>query len=476
MSGKKHNRPRPDPTPNADSGEDFHRPRTSDLIAPGGKVDARAVRRHLQQRDQLATAPASPAATPAATPATTPAPIAPPSPGALIELDEDAPALIAAPTGASPSSDDDPDADDELPPARVVFKLKRDLNKRLDKYLTDRITFMSRAKLQALIENGGVLVNTRTAKSSTNLRAGDRVEVFLPPPPSRDLPEQDLPIDVLYEDDHMIVVNKSPDIIVHPARSELSGTMINALAYHFRHRSAGHLSAVGKEFARPGVVHRLDRQTSGVIVFAKSEQAHWQLALQFEHRTADKRYVAFAHGHLEPSIDVIDVPLGPSPSREKGYREKQVVRHDHLGKPAVTIYRVLGMYDFAGLRPALVPQQTTREQDTTRVSLVEVELKTGRTHQIRVHLQHRGHPLLADDMYGGRALPGPHEPRVQRVALHAARLAIRPPISGEPMVFVAPLAGDLRALLTALRTQPTGRIEPEHVPGSLLSIGALLKG
>ncbi|MFN3311802.1 MAG: RluA family pseudouridine synthase, partial [Thermomonas sp.] len=172
---------------------------------------------------------------------------------------------------------------------------------------------------------------------------GDVVEVAVPPPPSEDFPEEDIPLDVLFEDEHLIVLNKSPDIIVHPARTHKKGTLINALAFHFRHRSSlgGSLSGVGRQFARPGVVHRLDRATSGCIVFAKTEQAHWQLANQFMARTVDKRYVTLAHGHVEPVIDVIDLPLGPHPSRERGYREKQVVRHDALGKPAVTIYRVL---------------------------------------------------------------------------------------------------------------------------------------
>jgi 23S rRNA pseudouridine1911/1915/1917 synthase len=331
-------------------------------------------------------------------------------------------------------------------PQLIVFRLKRDLDKRLDKYLVDRVPFMSRAQLQRLIDDGQAVVNGRQAKASTRLRRADVLELRLPPPPTEHVPPQDLPIDVMFEDEHLIVLNKSPDIIVHPARSFLDGTLINALAYHFRHRSpsGGRLSEIGKDFARPGVVHRLDRQTSGCIVFAKTDQAHWQLARQFMDRTVDKRYVAFVHGRVEPRADLIDVPIGPHPSREKGYREKQVVRHDHLGKPALTFYRVLAQY-----------HDPRRVGD---VALLEVELKTGRTHQIRVHCQHRGWALLGDTMYGGKSFPalapsteGTPSPAIERVALHAALLSFRHPIDGRPMRFVAPLPADLRSLLVALR-------------------------
>src|ERR1051326_4164732 len=155
----------------------------------------------------------------------------------------------------------------------------------------------------------------------------------------------------MYEDEFLIVINKAPDIIVHPARSHLKGTMVYALAWRFKN-SGGGLSQVGTEFARPGVVHRLDRHTSGVIVFAKQDEAHWKLGHQFEHRRVEKRYLAIAHGRLEPPADVIDLPIGPHPSRDKGYREKYVVRHDEQGKPSVTIYRVRERYDPHGPDPA----------------------------------------------------------------------------------------------------------------------------
>ncbi len=366
---------------------------TAGLILPGGKVDAEAIRRAIEQAQAAG-------------------------------LDED---------------------DAEL--RRVSFSIRRDLQKRLDKYLTDRITFMSRTQLQRVIGEGGVLVNGRVPKSSTLLRAGDTVEVVVPPPPSKEIVPEDIPLDVLYEDEHLIVLNKEPDIIVHPARSHLTGTMLSALAWHFRHRSkvGGELSKVGDEFARPGVVHRLDRHTSGCIVFAKQDEAHWKLGHQFEHRRVEKRYLAVVHGDLGVNAEVIDLPIGPHPSREKGYREKYVVRHDELGKQSLTIARVRERY-------------TVETGGKTEVfSLVELELKTGRTHQIRVHLSHLGYPIVGDDMYGGKPYLCPetgHE--LTRQALHATLLGFTHPIAGVGMAFTAPLRGEIAELVRSLRHRSGG--------------------
>lgn len=387
--------------------------------------------------------------------------------------------------------DGTPEDDSSL--RRVVFELQRDLDKRLDKYLTDRITFMSRTQLQKLIDGGGVLVNGRLPRSSTKLHAGDVVEVVVPEPPAKNIQPEDIPLDVLFEDEHVIVLNKQPDIIVHPARSHLKGTMLSALAYHFKFRSkvGGDLSKVGDEFARPGVVHRLDRYTSGCIVFAKTEEAHWKIAHQFEHRRVDKRYLAIVHGKIEPPADVIELPLGPHPSREKGYREKYVVRHDALGKPSTTIYRVREWF----------------ETPDGPFTLVELELKTGRTHQIRVHLSHQGWSIVGDSMYGGKAIGVPAsplvsrgrsaksskarraplhvwaaettgleiripegvEPIIVRQALHAALLSITHPITGEAMTFTAPPRGDFLALLEALRERSGGG-EKVEAPGAIVEI------
>jgi len=393
-----------------------------DLLLPGGKVDPDAIQRAIERARALAR-----------------------------ESGEDS-------------------ADEALP--RVVFTLQRDLQTRLDKYLTSRITFMSRTQLQRLIETGGVTVNGRVAKASTRLSVGDRVEVVVPPPPDKAIRAQEIPLEVLFEDEHLIVLNKQADIIVHPARSELSGTMINALAWHFRHVSGGALSGVGEEFARPGVVHRLDRHTTGCIVFAKDDEAHWKLGRQFEKRTVDKRYLALVQGRVEPDGQVIDLPIGPHQSREKGYREKYVVRRDDLGKPSVTICRVRERYGRHGGTEARSdegwgpadPSCLRASVPPCLYSLVELELKTGRTHQIRVHLSYNGWPIVGDDMYGGKPLTLAAGGVVARQMLHAGLLAFEHPINGEAMAFTAPLPADMAAAVGELRA---GGIEPVHVESTV---------
>ncbi len=336
---------------------------------------------------------------------------------------------------------------------KVTFEISRDHGQRLDKYLRQRLTHMSRTQIQALIERELTRVNARVPKASTKLRPGDTVEVVVPAPPPTHIQPDEIPLDVLFEDEHLIVLNKQPDLIVHPARAHNRGTMLNALVWHLQNNSdvGGALSGVGQENARPGVVHRLDRDTTGVIVFAKSDEAHWKLARQFELRTTNKRYLAIVAGNLEPLADVIDLPLGPSPSTIKGHREKYVVRHDDQGKPSVTIYRVIEQFD--------------------GYSLVEVELKTGRTHQIRVHLSHHGFPIVGDDMYAGPLLSGEDaglltthpdaSKRWEQQCLHAARLGFVHPITNQPMIHSAPLPSKMLRLIRILRrnrpgTGPTG--------------------
>lgn len=344
--------------------------------------------------------------------------------------------------------------------AHVRFVLQRDLSTRLDKYLVTRVTFMSRSALQRLIDDGGATVNGRPAKASTKLRGGDTVDLIIPPPPSGEITPEEIPLEALYEDEHLIVINKPADIIVHPARSENMGTMINALAWRLRHVTGGELSPVGEEFARPGVVHRLDRNTSGCIVFAKSEEAHWKLGRQFENRTVDKRYLAVVHGWIAEDFQVIDLPLGPHPSKAKGAREKRVVRHDDLGKPSVTICRVRERYEQPG---------------GAKFTLVELELKTGRTHQIRVHLSHLGHPIVGDDMYGGRSVALAGGALLERQALHAALLAFEHPVRGGPLVFVSQPRPEIRELVAILRSHGCSSVHVEGtVPLSRLGLGTEL--
>jgi 23S rRNA pseudouridine1911/1915/1917 synthase len=319
---------------------------------------------------------------------------------------------------------------------------------------------LSRTALQKLVQDEAVTVNGRRPKASTRLNPGDRVDLLLPPPPSKELPAQQMALDILYEDDHLLVLNKQPDIIVHPARGNQSGTLINGLAWHFLHASSGGLSDVGKAQARPGVVHRLDRFTSGVMVIAKTDTAHWKLGRQFEQRRTRKRYLALVHGDVEPLADVLDMPLG----KHQTVREKYAVRWDDTGKDAVTLYRVRERYgDF---------------------TLVELELRTGRTHQIRVHLSHRGWPIAGDDMYGGRHLEvrdivpaGSGRDRLEKLlcrqALHATLLGFTHPHTEADVVFTAPLPEDLASVIRALRAR--GPVTRPNVAGAELNLDDLIQ-
>ena len=352
------------------------------------------------------------------------------------------------------------EGDDEQPIC-VRFKLARELNKRLDRYLVERIPFLSRTSLKRLIQEQGVTVNGRVGKPALRLHAGDEITAILPPPASTEIPAEEIPLEILYEDDDVVVINKSGDIMVHPARGNQSGTIINGLAWHFQHKTRGKLSAVGEDLARPGVVHRLDRHTTGLLVFAKTEVAHWRIARQFEKRTTEKRYLAVVHGRVEPLADVIDAPLGKHPILKRKY----AVRFDATGKPSVTIYRVRERYE--------------------RFTLLEVELKTGRTHQIRVHLAYLGYPIAGDDMYGGRHLTvadvtgpagtaerSPRDRLLSRQALHATVLGFVHPTTKTPMTFQAPLPADLRDLVELLRRHQL--VDAPRVAGATIDLDAMM--
>jgi len=305
--------------------------------------------------------------------------------------------------------------------------------RRLDKYLHGRFRNLSRHFLQDAIRSGAVKVNGKPAKPSFRLSPGDVIELVIPAPPSKDIEPEDIPLDILYEDDDLIVLNKPADLIVHPARGNTHGTLVNALAHYSERLSSG----LG-EF-RPGIVHRLDRDTTGVMVVTKNDGAQWQIAKQFELRQVNKTYLAIVHGVPELHADRISAPLGVHPT----IREKYAIRPE-IGKEAVTYYEVLEA--FRGF------------------SLLKLEPQTGRTHQIRVHLSYIKHPVVADDMYGGKlvyrwqladAEPAVEEPVITRCALHASTLEFTHPTTGERVKFEAPLPPDMQTLLDLLRQYRT---------------------
>jgi len=318
---------------------------------------------------------------------------------------------------------------DEQVGQHLTFRVGRTVRQaRLDKYLVGRFSQFSRTMLQKLIKQHGVNVNGQPAKPGHKLKAGDEIDLILPPRQVRQLIGEDIPINVIYEDDKIIVVNKQANLIVHPARGNTHGTLVNGLVYY-----ADRLSTGSGEF-RPGIVHRLDRNTTGVMIVAKTDTAHWKISRQFQERKTKKTYLAVVHGVPELSADRINQPLGVHPSA----REKYAIRTN--GKEAITFYEVLE--EFRGF------------------SLVKLSPKTGRTHQLRVHMAHLKHPIVADETYGGKVVyswqledrPAEAvEPLMARVALHAKALEIEHPATGKMMTFEAPLPDDMQTLLDALR-------------------------
>ncbi len=466
------------------------------------------------------------------------------------------------------------------------FVIKRDVRRRIDVYLLDRLKGISRNRIQKLIELGGVKVNGKQPKPSTQVLGGDVIDVILPAPAIRTIEPEEIPLHVLYEDEHFIVVNKQAGLIVHPARSHLHGTLLNALAFHFKQAreaaggqfqayttrgfrkgkkgrgqgtgdrgqgtgdkgqatsdarvnpvsgsaagassglamnwqrkgaphapvsttqnlepriqnpeprtqnasadpdlvarfdalaggSAGSkeyegppvtidgLSQVGSGECRPGVIHRLDKYTTGVMVVGKSDEAHWAIASQFADRTTTKAYLALVHGNFTEPVGVIDQPIGKHPT----IREAFAVRPEPQGRNSVTVYRVREQYQ--------------------GYSLVELELKTGRTHQIRVHMTHLGYPIAGDIVYGGEPIghaelvkpPIPagarrhltyarareegvrlEERALERAdillttpALHAGLLSFTHPITRQRVLFTAPLHEPFLTILRELRKRP----------------------
>ena len=300
-----------------------------------------------------------------------------------------------------------------------------DAGARLDAYLAARIEGWSRARIQRLVEDGDVLVHGRTTKPAYKLREDDEIEVELVRADASDFAPEEIALSVVFEDEDLVVVNKPAGLVVHPAASVSSGTLANALAFHFRQLS----TRAGA--ARPGIVHRLDRDTSGLIVVAKNEAAHENLADQFRARENFKAYVALVHGQVKEESGRVEQPIARDPRN----RTRMAVVAG--GRPSLSLYRVRRRFD--------------------RFTLLDVEIKTGRTHQIRVHLQWLKHPVVGDAVYGDGRDNTITDPRLRarlnalhRQFLHAEQLGFRHPRTGEPLRFTAPLPEELSAFLEKL--------------------------
>ena len=324
---------------------------------------------------------------------------------------------------------------DELPLAPTEFVVAPEqAGQRLDAFLAAALPQFSRVHLRRAISAAGVQVDGRNAKPAYKLIAGQRVKLALPDMPRTGPVPEDIPLNVLFEDEHMAAINKPAGMVVHPAKGHWSGTLTSALAHHFNS-----LSEVGGP-TRPGIVHRLDRETSGVIVVAKTDAAHMALAAQFESRTTLKEYIAICTGVPDRDRDVVRAPIGAHPY----HREKMAIRANHeTSRDAETFFEVLERFD--------------------RFALLRVQPKTGRTHQIRVHLAHVKYAILCDRLYSGRSqitrgeLLGGARPEgdviLDRVALHALKLEIAHPHTGEPLVLEAPLPADIENTLAIMRSR-----------------------
>jgi len=321
---------------------------------------------------------------------------------------------------------------------------EKHISKRLDIFIAHYEPHISRNRIQTLIKSGLALVNGKQEKPGYKVKLGEAISLDLPERKIHDVLPEQIPLSVLYEDPHIIVLNKPAGIVVHPAPGNYTGTLVNALLYHYgslpsRRPLTSVLSPQGRglgegcssgaeegERERAGIVHRLDKDTSGVMVVARTQEALRSLSIQFKDRVVRKRYIALVAGVIKKGSGTIEVGLGRHVKERK-----KMSAHTHHAREAVTSFIVKERYP--------------------KATLVEVELKTGRTHQIRVHLAHIGYPVLGDRVYGGGKASTYGETIITRQMLHAETLSFLHPDTGKPMTFTAPLPADMAMIITALR-------------------------
>ncbi|MFB2771800.1 RluA family pseudouridine synthase [Pelatocladus sp. BLCC-F211] len=291
---------------------------------------------------------------------------------------------------------------------------------RLDRYLTEQLTDLSRSRIQQLIEQGQIQLNSKVCTSKKiTVRLGDRITVTIPPAEPLELTAEDIPLDILYEDDHILILNKTAGLVVHPAPGHPDGTLVNAILAH-----CPNLPGIGG-VQRPGIVHRLDKDTTGAIAIAKTEFAHQHLQAQLKAKTAQREYLGVIYGVPKTESGTVDLPIGRHPVDRK---KMAVVSTEKGGRPAVTHWRIL--------------------ERLGNYTLMHFQLETGRTHQIRVHSAHMGHPIVGDPVYSSGRSVGVNLPGQ---ALHAWRLRLQHPASGEWIEATAPIPQTLTTLLEVLR-------------------------
>lgn len=297
---------------------------------------------------------------------------------------------------------------------------EEDIGKRLDVFLAESLNDLSRSYVQKLIKDSLVTLNEKPTKANVRLNGTELIEVMLPELKVLDILPVDLPLDILYEDDDLIVLNKEKGRVVHPAPGHFQDTLVNGLLFHCKDQLSG-INGV----MRPGIVHRIDKDTSGVLVVCKNDQAHRVIAQQLKEHSITRIYNAIAHGHFKEQTGTVDAPLNRHPTE----RKKRTIDRKN-GKRAVTHYRVI-------------------EELQQELSLIECRLETGRTHQIRVHMASIGHPLIGDELYGPKK-PFAH---ISGQVLHARILGFQHPTKKEYMEFEAPLPEEFQQLLTKFKKE-----------------------
>jgi 23S rRNA pseudouridine1911/1915/1917 synthase len=302
------------------------------------------------------------------------------------------------------------------------------VGKRLDIFIAHHEPHISRSRIQTLIREGLARVDSRGEKSGYKVKLGELVTLDVPERKVHEVLPEQIPLYVIYEDAHLIVLNKPPGLVVHPAPGNYTGTLVNALLYHYGSLPSAGPVAGGTERERAGIVHRLDKDTSGIMVVARSQEALRALSAQFKARVVRKRYLALVAGVIKKGSGSIEAGLG----RHVKERKKISV-HTLKAREAITLYRV-----------------KERFQNAT---LVEVEIKTGRTHQIRVHMAHIGHPVLGDRTYGGAGALKLNGEEVPRQMLHAESLSLLHPATAHPLTFTAPPPPDMAGVIEFLKSR-----------------------
>ena len=302
----------------------------------------------------------------------------------------------------------------------IVMEITPEMEgERIDKCISNYLESLSRSYIQKIIKDGKAYVNDAVVKANYKVKVDDKVQFEIPDCEEPDIPPQDIPLDILYEDKDILIVNKPKDMVVHPAPGHYEGTLVNAIMFHCKDELSG-INGV----LRPGIVHRIDKDTTGSIIICKNDEAHRKIAQQLKEHSITRKYRAIVYGRIMEEEGTVNAPIGRHPTDRK-----KMAINEKNGKPAVTHYKVLARFD--------------------KYTYIECQLETGRTHQIRVHMTSIGHPLLGDEVYGNAKCPF----KLEGQTLHAMTIGFIHPTTGEYVEYEAPLPEYFEHLLQILRTK-----------------------